>query len=165
MKEVENLQNILELNKLSDLQLQSNYAQQASNQNMFNNSLLNNILVSQQTASKPEISNINGSNFLIPFLQTNQQQQTQPQQNVLTNQFSQLFNQTQKSGKTLNASISEIKSKNESNVATEAFLKEFQSRILGLLFTQNKMLIDLKEKNEMLQDTLGCLINELTALK
>jgi len=44
-------------------------------------------------------------------------------------------------------------------------MREFQNRILGLLITQNKMLVDLKEKNEILQDTLACLINEINALK
>jgi hypothetical protein len=44
-------------------------------------------------------------------------------------------------------------------------MRDFQSKILGLLVTQNKMLIDLKEKNEMLQDTLACLINEINSLK
>lgn len=165
MKEIESLQNFLDMNKLSDLQLQSNFSQPTTNQAIFNNSLLNNLLVSQQTAPKPEIPSLNNTNFLIPFLQSNQQQTTQSQQNVLTNQLNQLFNTSQKSGKTLNSTVNEIKSKNESNAATEAFLKEFQSRILGLLCTQNKMLVDLKEKNEMMQDTLGCLINELTSLK
>jgi len=47
----------------------------------------------------------------------------------------------------------------------ETLMREFQNRILGLLITQNKMLVDLKEKNEILQDTLACLINEINALK
>jgi hypothetical protein len=153
------------MNKISDLQLQSSLTQSTTNQAIFNNNLLNNLLAPQQSASKPEIPTLNNPNFLIPFLQNNQQQVSQPQQNMLTNQLNQLFNTSQRAGKTLNSTVTDIKAKNDSNQATEAFLKEFQSRILGLLFTQNKMLVDLKEKNEMLQDTLGCLINELTALK
>lgn len=49
--------------------------------------------------------------------------------------------------------------------AVEAVMKEFQSRISEMLLNQNKMLIDLKEKNEIIQDTLACLINEMSSLK
>lgn len=59
----------------------------------------------------------------------------------------------------------ELKTKQDFNPASEAFMKEFQTRILGLLFTQNKMLVELKEKNEVLQDTLASLINEINCLK
>jgi hypothetical protein len=55
--------------------------------------------------------------------------------------------------------------KSKESPASEAFMKEFQSRILGLLFTQNKMLVDLKDKNEVMQDTLACLITEINSLK
>jgi len=51
------------------------------------------------------------------------------------------------------------------NSATEAFMKEFQSKMSGLLLSQNKMLLELKEKNDIIQDTLACLINEMSALK
>lgn len=62
--------------------------------------------------------------------------------------------------------ISDIKAKSENGSLTgDGFLKEFQGRILGLLFTQNKMLMDLKEKNDVLQDTLACLINEINTIK
>lgn len=44
-------------------------------------------------------------------------------------------------------------------------IKEFQTRIFGLLSTQNKMLYDLKEKNDGIQDTLACLISEINILK
>jgi len=62
--------------------------------------------------------------------------------------------------------INDIKAKSENGSLTgDGFLKEFQGRILGLLFTQNKMLMDLKEKNDVLQDTLACLINEINTIK
>ena len=51
------------------------------------------------------------------------------------------------------------------NPNNEALTREFQNRILGLLINQNKMLIDLKDKNEILQDSLECLINEIGAIK
>jgi len=56
-------------------------------------------------------------------------------------------------------------SNGSSNSATEAFMKEFQSKMSGLLMSQNKMLLELKEKNDIIQDTLACLINEMSALK
>lgn len=52
-----------------------------------------------------------------------------------------------------------------SNQNADAVMKEFQSKLFGLLLTQNKMLVDLKERNEVTQDTLACLITEVTALK
>ena len=61
--------------------------------------------------------------------------------------------------------INDIKNKTENGLTGDGFLKEFQGRILGLLFTQNKMLVDLKEKNDALQDTLACLINEINTIK
>ena len=54
---------------------------------------------------------------------------------------------------------------NSPNSAIEAFMGEFQSKMSGLLLSQNKMLFDLKEKNEIIQDTLACLINEMSSLK
>jgi len=59
----------------------------------------------------------------------------------------------------------DMKMKTDLNPASEGFMKEFQTRILGLLFTQNKMLVELKDKNEVLQDTLASLINEINTLK
>lgn len=56
-------------------------------------------------------------------------------------------------------------SNGSTNSATEAFMKEFQSKMSGLLMSQNKMLLELKEKNDIIQDTLACLINEMSALK
>jgi len=44
-------------------------------------------------------------------------------------------------------------------------MKEFQSQTSGLLLSQNKMLLELKEKNDIIQDTLACLINEMSSLK
>jgi len=55
--------------------------------------------------------------------------------------------------------------KDNTNATLEEFMKDVQSKVFDLLFSQNKMLIDLKEKNELVQDTLSCLINEVTSLK
>lgn len=42
---------------------------------------------------------------------------------------------------------------------------DFQIKTLGFLETQNKMIIDLGEKNGLIHDTLACLISEITSLK
>lgn len=52
-----------------------------------------------------------------------------------------------------------------SNSNLEEMMKDMQSKLTELLFNQNKMLVDLREKNELVQDTLACLINEVNALK
>jgi len=61
-------------------------------------------------------------------------------------------------------SAESVETKNSSQSFEEMF-NEFQSKTLGFLFNQNKMLCDLNEKNELVQDTLACLISEITALK
>jgi len=57
------------------------------------------------------------------------------------------------------------KDSNSTGFNLEEFMKGVQSKVVDLLFSQNKMLIDLKEKNELVQDTLACLINEVNSLK
>ncbi len=52
-----------------------------------------------------------------------------------------------------------------SSQSFEEMFNEFQTKTLSFLFNQNKMLCDLNEKNELVQDTLACLISEITALK
>jgi len=54
---------------------------------------------------------------------------------------------------------------NSSGFNVEEFMKGVQNKVVDLLFAQNKMLIDLREKNELVQDTLACLINEVNSLK
>lgn len=53
----------------------------------------------------------------------------------------------------------------ENNLGFEELLKDMQTKLVDLLSTQNKMLLDLREKNELVQDTLACLINEVDTLK
>jgi hypothetical protein len=47
----------------------------------------------------------------------------------------------------------------------ENSLRDFQSKLLNLVLSQNKILVDLKEKNDVIQDTLGCLVGEVAELK
>jgi len=63
-----------------------------------------------------------------------------------------------------NGTLSSSPNSSNTNVI-ENFMKEFQTKTSGLLLSQNKMLLELKEKNEIIQDTLACLINEMSALK
>lgn len=81
-----------------------------------------------------------------------------------SNPLSQLLLQAKKNNGPAN-SQSEKKMKTESSLTNEAFLQEFQSRMFGLFMTQNKMLEDLTEKNDMMQDTLALLIKEINLLK
>ena len=47
----------------------------------------------------------------------------------------------------------------------DGYLKEFQSKLFGLLLSQNQILIDLKERNDVVKDTLVELITEINSLK
>lgn len=147
--------------------------------NVFGGSILNNILVPNNT-QQPGFHN---SAIVIPILQTPQGPIQQPitimpaQNNAMNPvQMNQLIQQNMKpkpmpqpnTVTVINPPTptpNDSKKNTEGSPVSEAFMKEFQNRILGLLFTQNKMLIDLKEKNEILQDTLACLINEINSLK
>ena len=53
----------------------------------------------------------------------------------------------------------------ESNQSNENSIKEFQSKLLNLVLSQNKLLLDLKEKNDLLQDSLSVLVGEISAIK
>jgi len=59
----------------------------------------------------------------------------------------------------------EKKTKPETGFCVDTFLQEFQSKMYGLFLSQSKMLEDLAEKNDILQDTLACLIKEVNFLK
>jgi len=150
--------------------------------NVYNSSLLNNILVPNNN----QPNGFSNGALVIPILQTPQGNMQQPiammtqQGNPMNNvQISQMLQQSMKPkqltpGNAMNTLSqltptpnpqNESKKSTDGNPVSEGFMKEFQNRIMGLLFTQNKMLIDLKEKNEILQDTLACLINEINVLK
>lgn len=188
LKDGELSQSFQELNKqLENYQYggQTGYSQnQSQDRGVFSNPMLNNLLVS---APQQPTQGYNAPAIIIPYIQNGQNPMQQPislmqqPQNpnmagnisgaALNNQFVQLVNQSQQKPKFQGTSMlsgpstqAETK-KGDSNPASEAFMKEFQTRILGLLFTQNKMLVDLKEKNEVLQDTLACLITEINSLK
>jgi len=54
---------------------------------------------------------------------------------------------------------------NENVSNMEEMMRNMQEKLTDMLFTQNKMITDLREKNELVQDTLACLINEVCDLK
>lgn len=175
--QADNMQNMQEQPKsMQDYgYVQAQILSQANgDRNIFNSTILNNILVpnSSQTNNYPN------STYVFPLLQNGQQTMQQPivvptpnnQLNPIS--VNQVFNQgikkTTPQPQTPNNNQQlqpEQKPKNDMNPASEAFMKEFQTRILGLLFTQNKMLVELKDKNEILQDTLASLISEINSLK
>lgn len=47
----------------------------------------------------------------------------------------------------------------------EGFLKEFQSKLVGLLATQSQILGEIKERNDVLQDSISSLMTEINVLK
>jgi len=168
-------------NKLSDYSYQQT-AMMSSNgnveRNVFSNSILNNILVPNGNQNNGFPNNA----IVIPILQTPQGNIQQPMammqhpNNGMNNmQMAQMLQQNMKpkptpQGNNMNmvntpTNNGNDSKKSENSPVSENFMKEFQNRIMSLLFTQNKMLLDLKDKNEVLQDTLACLINEINALK
>lgn len=58
-----------------------------------------------------------------------------------------------------------IKEPKQTRSSTTDSMLDFQVKTLGFLESQSKMLIDLNEKNGLIQDTLACLIGEITSLK
>ena len=75
-------------------------------------------------------------------------------------QYSQLIN---KKPETV-LPVEVVETKNSSQSFEEMF-NDFQSQTFSFLLNQSKMLCELNEKNELVQDTLACLISEITALK
>lgn len=150
--------------QIPELNLGNMMGSAQGSRDLFSSSLLNNLLASTASQPKPDISNLNNPALMIPFLQNSQTNSNQ-QNSILTNQLAQMLSQNNKFKQNTSSNSNEIKQKNDGASNSDTFMREFQTRILGLLFTQNKMLIDLKEKNEVLQDTLACLINEINSLK
>ncbi len=151
--------------------------------NNIPNSLLSSLLSAQGAGTNPQQDGGFAPNgIVVPILQNSQNnlgllnnlQNTTvlPVQQNGMNPLSQFLAQSMKVNPSpmnvqpqQNATIIDNKQKTEGSFCNEAFLKDFQARTFNLLFTQNKMLIDLREKNDMLQDTLACLINEINLLK
>jgi hypothetical protein len=157
----------------------------------FHTSLSDSVFARQQILNMPRSSNqdtngqINPMNFpvyqvpqpmYVPYMQISQD----PNQNGVFLTYPQNFNQqnlpvAQNFGQTMRnhttsedsiqtTTPSERVSK-ENNSGLEELLKDMQNKMVDLLSTQNKMLLDLREKNELVQDTLACLINEVNTLK
>ena len=143
---------------------------------MFNPSLFNGLLLNpnQQTITKienpaPQLGD------LMTILQTSQPNNIYAGLNAAatqpgTFQLSQFMAPNTKPkmdqlGALQEALNDENKPKIEHTAGCEAFMREFQSKTLSLLYNQNKMLLDLKERNSMVQDTLACLISEINTIK
>jgi len=153
--------------------------------NAIPNSLLSSLLGAQGANPNPQgdvgFSTMNPNGIVVPIIQNSQGNlgllNNLPNTTVLPvqqnglNPLSQLLAQSMKMNPAMNGqnqqnnNILDNKPKTDGNFCNEAFLKDFQGRTFNLLFTQNKMLTDLREKNDMLQDTLACLINEINLLK
>jgi len=162
-------QNNLNLNNMN----QSFFANTLANNNLVNN---NKLIQSQQRGenlvnSSPILfsmlqniqpaPNNNLHNVQNPVVFQNLQYGFNPMTLQAFNQAPQLVN---KKPEVLvqpqNANNNEVKADN-----FEDMINDFQAKTLSFLYSQNKMLVDLNEKNELVQDTLACLISEITALK
>jgi len=153
-----------------DLSVLSQQNMVGNNNNLFNNQLLSNFILAnnQQNLSKienqpPQLNDIFAGLLQNP-LQNSQQNlmlsmMNNPQAALNLNQMLPPQNIKQ------NNTNEDNRIKVEHQASCEAFLKEFQAKSMNLLFSQNKMLNELKEKNDMLQDTLALLIGEINNIK
>ena len=155
--------NVNELNGLgyADFNMLTQQLNQNDNRNLLNNQLLNNFLLLNGAQNLPKVDNPSPqfNDMVANLIQTQQN----PMYNLLNNKQS-AFNINPVIKPHIDNNLEE-KQKNEHYGACENFMKEFQSRTMNLLFAQNKMLIDMKEKNDLLQDTLACLIGEINNIK
>jgi len=155
-----------------------------NNQAVFNPSLFNSLLINpnQQTVTKIE-SQAAPQLDLMTFLQNTQQNNmyaglnaaaAAQQGNFQMNQLNQFMAPNTKQKMNQFGMLQEVSGTNsdennrpkfEQSSTCEAFMREFQSKTLSLLYNQNKMLLDLKERNSMVQDTLACLISEINTIK
>ena len=150
-----------------------------SNNNMLKSDNLQYVQVNQQMYL-PYIQNSQGNNnnmnqavTYIPYQQQQQgiqNLQQSPYQNFAQNikiKPSMSYEPTMSLSPPGNSvvELSNNKDSNSTGFNIEEFMKGVQSKVVDLLFSQNKMLVDLKEKNELVQDTLACLINEVNSLK
>lgn len=145
--------------------------------NQIGNPLLNNLLT--LNAANTMTGNIQSENSFASFNNNNMILQAQNNIALLNNAQNQSILQSQQNGSiaqllaqaavkgnpTLGSSPMEIRPKTEGQFSIENFFKDFQTKVFGLICTQNKMLGDLAEKNDLLQETLACLINEIGSLK
>lgn len=154
---------------------------QLINANNMNNGSLNNMMVngvSTGRSSQAETSfapYTNGS-MIVPITQSHQNNlkmqnslsniSLPPNQQIMFNPLEQLLNANNQANSLAESTpLMDTQTKLEGDFSGEDFLREFQSKTFNLLLGQNKMLMDLKEKNDVVQDTLACLINEMNDLK
>jgi hypothetical protein len=147
------------------------------NQNMFNPPLFNSLLLNpnQQTITKIENQGPQLGD-LMTILQTSQPNNIYAGLNAAAQQqgafqLGQFMTPNTKPKMDQLGALQDAmndennKPKIEHTAGCEAFMREFQSKTLSLLYNQNKMLSDLKERNSMVQDTLACLISEINTIK
>jgi len=156
-----------------------------NNQAMFNPPLFNNLLINPNQQTVTKIESPGGPQLdLMALLQNSQQQNNiyagfnaaaaAQQGNFQLSQLNQFMTPNTKPKMNQFGMLQEVaganndennKPKLEHSSTCEAFMREFQSKTLSLLYNQNKMLLDLKERNSMVQDTLACLISEINTIK
>jgi len=111
--------------------------------------------------------NVQGNNSgMVQYIPVQQQQQQTIQQSPIQN-FAQSIKIKPNMSYEPSVNVSPVQNNKDNNGGSnlEEMMKGVQNQLVDLLFAQNKMLVDLREKNELVQDTLACLINEVNALK
>lgn len=137
---------------------------------LLNNQLLNSLFIANNQSGiiKPEtqfsqLNDMMGSVFQAPQMVNPFENANNQAGGITMNQL--LMRKPSQISTAQENTPMESRVKTEQDVDYEGILKDFQTRTLGLLFSQNKMLLDLKEKNDIVQDTLACLIGEVNTLK
>lgn len=54
---------------------------------------------------------------------------------------------------------------NEHSNLSSDYIKEFQAKLFGLMMSQSKIMVDIREKHEVFQEALTCLISEVNDVK
>ena len=150
------------------------------NLSLFNSQTLNGLLLQNphQIMPKIEIPQSQNNDMIANFLQNSHSNpgfnnmfanHTPFNLNHLLSQNLNKTSNTPVSNQQINTLLDQNKNENQAKsdhiLVCENYIKEFQAKTYNLLYSQNKMLSDLKEKNDTVQDTLACLINEVNTLK
>jgi len=136
------------------------------------NFTLNPLLMAQkvQAQTKTELS-ANSAVFFPMISQQHNMQQLLPSQdmagqmNISNMNLAQLINLRNQSNIVCPPKINETSLMVDKSQSMEGSVQDFQSKLLSLVLSQNKMLTELKEKNDLFQDTLSCLVGEVAELK
>lgn len=151
------------------------YSQEVSTQPSYNQNFTLNSLMMPQIQVKTEAPSSKTESYS-PFVARpqNVQQHYQlpapdlrppnPHSNLSLVQLMNLKNQNNISENQKSNAVKHSENTNNRQSVEES-MRDFQNKLLNLMLSQNKILVDLKDKNDLMQDTLGCLVSEVASLK